>query len=190
MAYLGDIPAKQLWKNVIDTREKLAQLRVAAGQPDPFVVPANLNRTSDGPNGGNTGNVLAAAITANILGLPSPDIHKIKRGDMNNAIALMNTAIQGLTTPGTQIPASTVSTAALTSALTTPSSVTVTPTTPVTSLPSQVPMISPTPTILSPVQAGVAAAPSFFDPSSPYFPYVLGGGLLLAVLLSRRQKGK
>ena len=53
--FLGDIAASDLWKQIIDTREALAALRNSVGTVDSFVVPTGLVRTSDGPDGGNTG---------------------------------------------------------------------------------------------------------------------------------------
>lgn len=97
--FLGDIAASDLWKQIIDTREALAALRNSAGTPDSFVVPAGLVRTSDGPDGGNTGNVLASKITSEILGRPFTSIHNVKRADWNAALAAMNATIQTLKSP-------------------------------------------------------------------------------------------
>lgn len=97
--FLGDVPAEQLWKTIIDTRETLAAIRNAHNIYDPFVVPAGLNRMSDGPDGGNTGNVLASQITCEILGRPFTSIHNVKRADWNEAISRMNQTIQTLQSP-------------------------------------------------------------------------------------------
>lgn len=97
--FLGDIAASDLWKQIIDTREALAALRNSAGTPDSFVVPPGLIRTSDGPDGGNTGNVLASRITSEILGRPFTSIHNVKRADWNAALAAMNATIQTLKSP-------------------------------------------------------------------------------------------
>lgn len=74
-------PGNSIWKSIIDEREALAQLRNAvAGQTvDTFTVPAGFDRLSDGPNGGNTANVLATKICNEILNLGTDDIHKVKR---------------------------------------------------------------------------------------------------------------
>lgn len=97
--FLGDVPAEQLWKTIIDTRETLAAIRNAHNIYDPFVVPAGLIRTSDGPDGGNTANVLASQITCEIRGVPFTSIHNVKRADWNDAIARMNQTIAMLQSP-------------------------------------------------------------------------------------------
>jgi hypothetical protein len=97
--FLGSVPAEQLWKTIIDTRETLAAIRNAHNIYDPFVVPPGLIRTSDGPNGGSTGNVLASQITAEICGLPSSDIHAVKRANWMDAVSRMNQSIAALQSP-------------------------------------------------------------------------------------------
>lgn len=74
-------PADSIWASIINQREMAAQLRnqIAGQTVDTFVVPPGLDRTSDGPNGGNTGNVLATKICNEVLGLGTDDIHKVKR---------------------------------------------------------------------------------------------------------------
>lgn len=93
-------PADSIWKSIIDQREMAAQLRnQLAGQTvDTFVVPPGLNRTSDGPNGGNTGNVLATKICNEVLNLGTDDIHKVKRAQWYQclqALQQLNTQLQG-----------------------------------------------------------------------------------------------
>lgn len=97
--FLGDIPASELWKQIIDTREALAALRNSVGIPDSFTVPAGLVRTSDGPDGGSTGNVLASMITCEVLGRQFTSIHNVKRADWNAALNAMNVEIQKLKSP-------------------------------------------------------------------------------------------
>jgi hypothetical protein len=97
--FLGDVSAEQLWKTIIDTRETLAAIRNSRNIFDPFAVSPGLIRTSGGPDGGNTGNVLASQITAEICGLPSSGIHSVKRANWNDAIARMNQAIAMLQSP-------------------------------------------------------------------------------------------
>lgn len=74
-------PGNSIWKAIIDEREAVAQMRnqIAGQVVDQFQVPTGLDRLSDGPNGGNTANVLASKICKEILQLSTDDIHKVKR---------------------------------------------------------------------------------------------------------------
>jgi hypothetical protein len=84
-------PADSIWASLIGQREMAAQLRnqIAGQVVDTFVVPPGLDRTSDGPNGGNTGNVLATKITSEVLGLGTDDIHKVKRAQWYSALSAL-----------------------------------------------------------------------------------------------------
>ncbi len=178
--YLGDIPAPQLWKSVIDTRETLAAVRNAHGVIDNFVVPPGLNRTSDGPNGGNTGNVLAAAITANIMGLGSADIHAVKRASMNAALVAMNNAINQLQSPTGQTTAI---------APTIPVAATLSTTSPMVTTPNapSLPSITTAAPLTSPYS--LPATTSTAMPSNMWL-YLLGGGAALLFLMKGKRGGK
>lgn len=91
-------PASSLWGSVISLRQQVAQLtnQIAGSVVDTFTVPAGLDPNSDGPAGGNTGNVLSAKIVADVLGLPSGDIHSVKRAQYYQAIQSLQSAITQL----------------------------------------------------------------------------------------------
>ncbi len=91
-------PASSLWSSVISLRQQVAQLtnQIAGSVVDTFTVPAGLDPNSDGPSGGNTGNVLSAKIVADVLGLSSGDIHSVKRAQYYQAIQSLQSAIQQL----------------------------------------------------------------------------------------------
>lgn len=168
MAYLGDVPASSLWKTIIDTRETLAALRMAHNVYDAFVVPAGLVRTSDGPDGGNTGNVLASKITAEILGVPFTSIHNVKRAQWNAAIAEMNRQIQQLQSP-TGVSGS------------------VAPQQPVTTSPSPISPVTAPGGVVSPVAATTTGIPFLGDMSGNNTLLMLAGGLGLYFLINRNK---
>ena len=178
--YLGDVPAPQLWKSVIDTRETLAAVRNSHGVPDTFLVPPGLNRTSDGPNGGNTGNVLAAAITANIMGISSADIHSVKRASMNAALTAMNNAINQLQSPTGQTTAI---------APTIPVAATLSTNSPTVTVPNApaLPQVATAAPLTSPY--ALPATTSTAMPSNMWL-YLLGGGAALLLLMKGKKGGK
>lgn len=160
--YLGDVPASTLWKTLIDTRETLAAIRNSHNIYDAFAVPIGLVRTSDGPDGGNTGNVLASKITCEILGRPFTSIHNVKRADWNAALAEMNRQIAVLQSPTGN----------------TPNVATSVPTTGDTT--SGVPVITATPPITTPITTTAPATNNTL--------YIVGGLGALAVLFAMKRK--
>lgn len=179
--FLGDVPAPVLWKTVIDTRETLAAVRNAHNIPDSFVVPPGLDRTSDGPNGGNTGNVLASLITAQIMSLPSADIHAVKRANMNAAITAMTNQINQL-----QSPTGTTTAIAPTIA-TVP---TVDTNSPLIVAPGAPGIATVTPTLPSAVSPSSMVTPAGASSSSNMMLYLLGGAGLLFVLMKGKRSKK
>lgn len=170
--FLGDVPAEQLWKTIIDTRETLAAIRNSRNIYDPFVVPPGLIRTSDGPDGGNTGNVLASQITCEILGVPFTSIHNVKRGQWNQAISQMNQSLATLQSP-TGITGDVAPTIPVVGTVDTNSPVITGP---------AAPAISTVGTSLSPTSASVLSTPS--TGISPVL--MLAGGVGLFLLLNKK----
>lgn len=207
-------PASSIWKAIIDAREAVAQTKNAiAGSPpnppvDTFVVPPGLVRTSDGPNGGNTGNVLASKICAEVLSLPSSDIHKVKRAQWYACLQTLQKELQQLqgqqhdmqltqqitqqiipTVPSTQTVAA--PTQPITQPVLSPYTI------PQAALPSQsLPAVAYPPSILAQGAYPSAYPPSYTQPSASVLspstsgmtqmlPYLMIGGMFLVMLMSR-----
>lgn len=190
-------PAHDIWKAIIDAREAVANLKnqLAGSIVDTFTVPAGLDRKSDGPDGGNTANVVASKITCDVLGIQFTSIHKVKRNQWYAALQQLQQQQQQLAQQvhdkelTAQIVASIQGPVA--QPTTTPVA-TPTPPPPPTTTPA---VISPQPQIVpvsmpdysyaipqmqQPVQAGM------FGNMQGVLPYmVLGGILLLAVTQSK-----
>lgn len=184
-------PASTLWSNVIALRVQVAQLnnQIQGAPIDTFQVPPGLDPTSDGPAGGNTGNVLSAAIVAQVLNLASSDIHDVKRAQYYSAItALQNqvaTLKQKLTTQQTvaQAIAAVQPTEPMPYIVGQPAPIAI-PQTNVNVTPS-----SPNTPIQSstPPQSTSQATMNGSQFINQYWPYLLGGGILLAVAASTRK---
>lgn len=183
-------PGNSIWKSIIDEREMLAQLRnqLAGNVVDTFVVPAGFDRMSDGPNGGNTANVLATKICNEILNLGTDDIHKVKRAtwykcrdtlaqmikDLQAQLhdqQLTQSIVQSLT-PATPVAAPVASP---------PDTTTIAP---ITAAPSPTPFMVPQP-IYQPTPQIAYQPPT--DNMQQMLPYIMVGGMVLAaVLITRR----
>lgn len=185
-------PASSLWSSLINLRQQIAQLtnQLAGATVDTFTVPAGLDPTSDGPNGGNTGNVLAAKITSDVLGLGTTDIHKIKRPQMYQAIQVLQQHLQQLQQQqhDTQLVQQITAAVSPQTVQPAPGAATSQPA-PVTGTPQTIPMVPET-SILAP-QPAIQQVPVYIpQPTTQqmdltsYLPYIALGGMVLIALLA------